>query len=169
MLRSVAILPARSVEIRILMLRQGGLARILPARFAAARWERGLAMTGVSWKRSETGAWVVLLAGAAIALLMVATVLSRTADADAGGDTGSNSTRCHKLPREVPHLVPHAAVQDGDCLRDLTTAGTQETGHTDKTDWSGLNAAGTHNPTGVPGLQVDGYFPDDSRTNTNNG
>lgn len=32
-----------------------------------------------------------------------------------------------------------------------------------------MNVAGTRNPTGVPGIQVDGYFPDDSKTNTNNG
>jgi hypothetical protein len=126
-------------------------------------------MTGVSWTNSRAGPWFALLSGAVVALLIVVTVISRTADADAGEDTGSDSRHCHKLPRQVPHLVPQAEVQDGDCLKDLTTAGTQETRHTDKNDWSGLNAEGTNNPTGVPGLQVDGYFPDDSHTNTNNG
>lgn len=65
--------------------------------------------------------------------------------------------------------VPGAEFQETACLEDLTTAGTQRTGHTNRSDWEGLNAAGTENPTGVPGIQVDGYFPDDSTTNTNNG
>ena len=51
------------------------------------------------------------------------------------------------------------------CLEDLTTAGTARTGHTDPTDWAGLHAPGTRNPRDVPGVQVDGYFADDSRTN----
>jgi predicted esterase len=68
-----------------------------------------------------------------------------------------------------PVNVPGAERQVTACLDDLTTAGTVASGHTNPADWSGLQAAGTHNPTGVPGLQVDGYFPDDSTTNTNNG
>ncbi|HYN66238.1 MAG TPA: tannase/feruloyl esterase family alpha/beta hydrolase [Ornithinibacter sp.] len=55
------------------------------------------------------------------------------------------------------------------CLDDLTTTGTLESGDTNQADWSGLHAAGSHTPSGVPGIQVDGYFPDTSRTNTNNG
>ena len=65
--------------------------------------------------------------------------------------------------------VPHAPMQQVDCLDDLTTAGTVATGHTDASDWAGLNAPGTRNPSGVPGLQVDGYFPDDSTSNTHHG
>lgn len=65
--------------------------------------------------------------------------------------------------------VPGAQVQEAACLDDLTTAGTVASGHTNPADWAGLNAAGTVNPTGVPGIQVDGYFPDTSTTNTNNG
>src|SRR5690606_19468288 len=52
---------------------------------------------------------------------------------------------------------------------DLTTAGTTRTGHTDPSDYAGLHASGTVNPTGVPGTQIDGYFPDTSTTNTNHG
>ncbi len=55
------------------------------------------------------------------------------------------------------------------CLADLTTAGTTLTGHTDPTDWAGLHAPGTVNPAGVPGFQIDGYFPDTSTTNTTRG
>lgn len=72
-------------------------------------------------------------------------------------------TACH-----VPD-VPGAERSEGACLDDLTTAGTVATGHTSPDDWAGLHAAGTTNPSGVPGVQVDGYFPDDSTTNTNHG
>ena len=65
--------------------------------------------------------------------------------------------------------MPGAQAQKVACLDDLTTAGTVASGHTNPNDWAGLNAAGTTNPTGVPGIQVDGYFPDTSTTNANNG
>jgi tannase/feruloyl esterase len=65
--------------------------------------------------------------------------------------------------------VPGAEVQKTACLDDLTTAGTVASGHTNVDDWSGLHATGTRNPSGVPGVQVDGYFPDGSTSNTNNG
>ena len=51
----------------------------------------------------------------------------------------------------------------------VLTAGTQTNGHTDRSDWEGLNASGTVNPTGVPGLQIDGYFPDTSTSNGTHG
>ncbi len=86
---------------------------------------------------------------------------------DPGQDMGSNSDACPV--EETAVRVPGAEFLDADCLQDLTTAGTQETGHTNEQDWRGLNASGTENPSGVPGLQIDGYFPDDSKTNTNNG
>lgn len=65
--------------------------------------------------------------------------------------------------------MPGAEKQMVSCLDDLTTAGTVASGHTKASDWAGLHAAGTVNPTGVPGIQVDGYFPDTSTSNTNNG
>ncbi|HZG62617.1 MAG TPA: tannase/feruloyl esterase family alpha/beta hydrolase [Rubrobacteraceae bacterium] len=64
--------------------------------------------------------------------------------------------------------VPGADFQETACLVDLTTKGTQESGHTNPKDWAGLSAKETDNPSGVSGLQIDGYFPDDSSTNTNN-
>ncbi|GAB2946495.1 alpha/beta hydrolase family protein [Nonomuraea fastidiosa] len=54
-------------------------------------------------------------------------------------------------------------------LDDLTTAGTVASGHTDPDDWAGLHSAATVNPTGVPGVQIDGYFPDTSTGNTTHG
>lgn len=65
--------------------------------------------------------------------------------------------------------VPGAERQVVSCLPSLTTAGTVESGHTVAADWAGLTQASLPQPTGVPGIQVDGYFPDTSTTNTNNG
>ncbi|MEC3914318.1 tannase/feruloyl esterase family alpha/beta hydrolase [Nocardia sp. CDC160] len=66
-------------------------------------------------------------------------------------------------------VVLGAQFQIASCLDDLTTAGTVATGHTVPADWAGLHPAGARNPSGVPGTQIDGYFPDNSTTNTNNG
>ncbi len=65
--------------------------------------------------------------------------------------------------------VPGAEYSVSACLADLTTTGTQTTGHTDPKDWAGLEAPHTVTPSGVPGIQIDGYFPDTSTTNTNHG
>ncbi|MGW6267549.1 3-hydroxybutyrate oligomer hydrolase family protein [Streptomyces sp. NPDC055060] len=65
--------------------------------------------------------------------------------------------------------VPGAERQETSCLAELTTAGTVSSGHTDPADWAGLTPAGLTTPRGVPGIQIDGYFPDGSATNTNHG
>ncbi|MGH3786899.1 MAG: tannase/feruloyl esterase family alpha/beta hydrolase [Pseudonocardiaceae bacterium] len=65
--------------------------------------------------------------------------------------------------------VPEAERQQSACLDDLTTAGTAASGHTDPADWAGLHPPGATNPTGVPGIQIDGYFPDTSTGNTTHG
>lgn len=65
--------------------------------------------------------------------------------------------------------VPGAEHQEIACLDDLTTAGTTVSGHTDPNDWAGLHAPGTRNPSDVPGVQIDGYFPDSSRLNNTHG
>lgn len=70
--------------------------------------------------------------------------------------------------------VPGAELQRiSPCLADLTTTGllasTPPGTYTDAADWAGLHAAGTINPSGVRGVQVDGYFPDTSTTNTLHG
>ncbi|HET9141884.1 tannase/feruloyl esterase family alpha/beta hydrolase, partial [Actinophytocola sp.] len=65
--------------------------------------------------------------------------------------------------------VPGAQLQRTACLAELTTAGTVASGHTVAADWAGLTAADLPQPSGVPGIQVDGYFPDSSTGNTNNG
>jgi fermentation-respiration switch protein FrsA (DUF1100 family) len=68
-----------------------------------------------------------------------------------------------------PVRVPGAEHQVSTCLADLTTAGTLLTGHTVQSDWAGLSSVRTVNPSGVPGIQVDGYFRDTSATNTHHG
>ncbi|MET9154986.1 tannase/feruloyl esterase family alpha/beta hydrolase [Streptomyces griseoflavus] len=65
--------------------------------------------------------------------------------------------------------VPGAAHQRGACLADLTTAGLAGTRYTDMADQAGLTAAATRSPSGVPGAQIDGYFPDSSRFNDTHG
>ncbi|MFI7412676.1 tannase/feruloyl esterase family alpha/beta hydrolase [Streptomyces sp. NPDC049627] len=65
--------------------------------------------------------------------------------------------------------VPGAALQQSACLTDLTTAGLAGTPYTDMADQAGLTARGTRTPAGVPGLQVDGYFPDSSGFNATHG
>ncbi|MBA9002662.1 tannase/feruloyl esterase family alpha/beta hydrolase [Thermomonospora cellulosilytica] len=65
--------------------------------------------------------------------------------------------------------VPGAEHQVIACLDDLTTAGTVASGHTVPADYAGLHPAGARNPSGVPGMQIDGYFPDDSTFNTHHG
>jgi hypothetical protein len=65
--------------------------------------------------------------------------------------------------------VPGAQQQKVACLDELTTAGTVASGHTVEADWTGLTQASLPQPSGVPGIQVDGYFPDTSTTNANHG
>ena len=77
------------------------------------------------------------------------------------------------LPAEAhvcPRLrVPGAEYQVVACLGDLTTAGTVASGHTNPADYAGLTHAGLPQQSGVPGVQIDGYVPDTSRTNANHG
>lgn len=65
--------------------------------------------------------------------------------------------------------VPGAEKSVAECLDDLTTTGTLESGHTVVADWAGLTSAGLPVPGRVPGVQVDGYFPDSSTSNANHG
>lgn len=85
---------------------------------------------------------------------------SMAVPAAAAADTG-----CGERNLRVPGAARSVAV----CLPDLTTAGTVPGGHTDPADWAGLEAPGTVNPSGVPGIQIDGHFPDSSTTNATHG
>ncbi|MEU6141150.1 tannase/feruloyl esterase family alpha/beta hydrolase [Streptomyces sp. NPDC047081] len=65
--------------------------------------------------------------------------------------------------------VPGAAFQQSACLPDLTTTGLAGTSYTDMADQAGLTARATRTPSGVPGVQIDGYFPDSSHFNATHG
>ncbi len=65
--------------------------------------------------------------------------------------------------------VPGAEYQQVAQLDDLTTAGTVASGHTNPADYAGLTHSGLPQQSGVRGVQIDGYFPDTSHTNTNHG
>jgi hypothetical protein len=92
--------------------------------------------------------------------------IALTAGTGHAGDKPQKGDHCGRIDKI---RVPGAEMQKTTCLDDLTTAGTVASGHTNPADWNGLHAPGTTNPGGVPGIQVDGYFPDTSRTNPNNG
>ncbi|OZM70232.1 tannase/feruloyl esterase family alpha/beta hydrolase [Amycolatopsis antarctica] len=95
------------------------------------------------------------------AALAASTVLSPSAAAGA-----SEHGHCSGIERA---RVPLAQQQKSACLDELTTAGTVASGHTVPADWAGLTAQALPQPHGVPGVQIDGYFPDSSATNTHHG
>ncbi|MEU5519981.1 tannase/feruloyl esterase family alpha/beta hydrolase [Streptomyces sp. NPDC052079] len=96
-----------------------------------------------------------------LAAVLAAATLSAPTPAGAAGDG--------HCARQEQVRVPGAAHQRTACLTDLTTAGLAGTPYTDLADQAGLTAAATRSPSGVPGVQVDGYFPDTSRFNNTHG
>src|SRR4051794_36518951 len=66
-------------------------------------------------------------------------------------------------------VVPGAELQRNSCVADLSSAALTPAGLSVAADWTGLSSAATVNGPAGPGLQIDGYFPDTSTTNTNNG
>ncbi|WP_432083143.1 tannase/feruloyl esterase family alpha/beta hydrolase [Streptomyces sp. WAC 04229] len=97
------------------------------------------------------------------AVLTAVTLTGPAPAATAAAETGGHCARLERV------RVPGAALQRGACLDDLTTTGLAGTRYTDLADQAGLTAVGTRTPSGVPGIQVDGYFPDSSRFNTTHG
>ncbi|MCV2489866.1 tannase/feruloyl esterase family alpha/beta hydrolase [Geodermatophilus sp. YIM 151500] len=88
-----------------------------------------------------------------------------------GRGPGDGAVHRRSTPDDAVH-VPGAERTDTACLPDLTTAGLLQAPagrFTDQTDWLPLHAPGACNPTGVPGLQVDGCFPDTSTSNATHG
>ncbi|MEU5952295.1 tannase/feruloyl esterase family alpha/beta hydrolase [Streptomyces sp. NPDC047525] len=102
----------------------------------------------------------------ALTALLVTLAAVPAAAEQSGGTHGGGARHCASSARLK---VPGAERQEKSCLAELTTAGTVSSGHTDPADWSGLTPAGLTTPRGVPGIQIDGYFPDTSATNTNHG
>ncbi|MEV0492048.1 tannase/feruloyl esterase family alpha/beta hydrolase [Streptomyces atratus] len=96
--------------------------------------------------------------------LLFAVLLSTTAaPASAAADTEPHCAGWDRLH------VSGAGRQQISCHDDLTTSALAGTPYTDSADWASLTAKGTKNPTGVPGTQIDGYFPDTSHLNTTHG
>ena len=111
-------------------------------------------------RRGVTGA--VLACGVVLALTLVAVVVAPVRSQDA--------SPCEDRPASQAPQVPGAERQDADWCPDLTTRTLTED-HTRRDDWTGLNAVETANPAGselIPGIQIDGYFPDGSKTNNYN-
>ena len=108
---------------------------------------------------------IALTVTSAIAVTATLGLLAGSAGAGGGG-RGGRPRDC----RGIRHLtVPGAEHLEAACLGDLTTAGTVTTGHTDPADFAPLSVPSTINPTGVPGIQLDGYFPDTSTFNATHG
>jgi hypothetical protein len=98
--------------------------------------------------------------------LAIAPLLVASLAATFTGTANASSDPCARM-KDVH--VPGAAYHQSACLQDLTTAGTVASGHTNPADYAGLTHAGLPQQSGVPGIQIDGYFPDTSTTNTNHG
>ncbi|GGW28030.1 tannase/feruloyl esterase family alpha/beta hydrolase [Streptomyces griseoloalbus] len=96
-----------------------------------------------------------------LAAVLAAAALTAPTPAGAAGDD-----HCARQDRV---RVPGAAHQRSACLDDLTTTGLAGTPYTDMTDQAGLTASATRSPSGVPGVQIDGYFPDSSHFNDTHG
>ncbi|MFF4581980.1 3-hydroxybutyrate oligomer hydrolase family protein [Streptomyces sp. NPDC001389] len=107
-----------------------------------------------------------LLRRAAAAAAALVTIAAAPAAAGHPGGTATADGHCAGLSRLK---VPGAELRVSSCLDELTTAGTVASGHTDQADWAGLTPAGLSVPSGVPGIQIDGYFPDSSTGNTHHG
>ena len=65
--------------------------------------------------------------------------------------------------------VPGAELQEVTCQDDLSAATLALSGRSDVSDWAQLHSKRSTNPPAGAGIQVDGYFPDDSTTNTTHG
>src|SRR5688572_8959627 len=116
------------------------------------------------------------LTAAAAAAVVVGTAILAAASGTAastptGATTKSNSasTACRGIEQLA---VPGAELLESACLSDLTTSGTVVTRHTDASSFlgfGGLSVADAAKPAAVPGIQLDGYFPDTSTLNTLHG
>ncbi|GAA3791404.1 tannase/feruloyl esterase family alpha/beta hydrolase [Streptomyces chiangmaiensis] len=100
--------------------------------------------------------------------LLSAALLAATA-VGTGVPAGAAPNADNPCPARHRIAVPGAELQQVSCHDDLTTSALAGTQYTDTADQAGLTARGTHNPSDVPGTQIDGYFPDTSRLNTTHG
>jgi hypothetical protein len=119
--------------------------------------------------KTPTRPLVAAAAAAAIVATAILAAAGSTAASAGAPRTDHGPTAC----RGIGHLaVPGAERLVSACLDDLTTTGTLLTGHTDPDSFygsGGFHVPGTTKPAPVPGIQLDGYFPDTSTLNTTHG
>jgi len=119
-------------------------------------------------RRSLTAA----AAAAAIVTTVVLAAAGGTAASPAAPTAAKGNTPATACRGMEQLAVPGAERIKTACLSDLTTTGTIATGHTDSSEFTGfggLSVSGTIKPGAVPGIQLDGYFPDTSTFNTTHG
>lgn len=112
---------------------------------------------------------MALVAASATAVSTILGALVVTAPVEAAEQALAGPSACRGMEQLT---VPGAVRLEAACLNDLTTTGTTVTGHTDPSGsfgFGGLSVPGTVNASGVPGVQLDGYFPDTSTFNTTHG
>jgi hypothetical protein len=123
-------------------------------------------MLALNALRGRGGVVLTLACGAALALAAVLLAMDSV--------RAQETTSCQD--RQGPQ-VPGAERQDADWCPDLTTrtlAAEPSQDHTRPGDYVALQPLETRNPAGptgtnlIPGLQIDGYFPDSSKTNNFN-
>jgi hypothetical protein len=114
-----------------------------------------------------------LTAAAAAAVVVATAVLAAASGTAASPPTGATAKGSDTACRGIDQLsVPGAERLTSACLGDLTTTGTEVSGHTDSSSFlgfGGLSVVGATKPAAVPGIQLDGYFPDTSKLNTLHG
>ena len=79
------------------------------------------------------------------------------------------ATAAGPCDRQEALQVPGAGMQVVTCQTDLSAVALSANGRSDTSDWAQLHSKMSTNPPAGAGIQVDGYFPDDSTTNTTYG
>lgn len=109
--------------------------------------------------------WQLLTRRALAGALALAFLAAIALPALAAGAAWSQG-RCANVARIA---VPGAQYQRAACLADMTTYALAHTDYTNPANYALQAASATALPRGVPGVQVDGYFPDTSTFNTDHG
>ena len=85
------------------------------------------------------------------------------------GFPATSATAAAACPEGSAIAVPGAELQRVECHADLSATALSAVGRSDTSDWATLHSKQSTNPPAGAGIQVDGYFPDDSTTNTTYG
>jgi Tannase and feruloyl esterase len=112
--------------------------------------------------RARPGVLVRLALPSALGSALLAAIALHALTAGAAGF----HRHCANLTRIA---VPGAQYQRVACLADMTTYALARTDYTNPANYVLQAASATVLPRGVPGVQIDGYFPDTSTFNTNHG